>query len=94
MTKQIKQELINRTMELARTIASYPRDTDDFHAAALYTTFVDDASAIVAELPAPVDPDLLLARSLTASQIEAGRHDESSLVSVALAAIKRARAGA
>lgn len=64
----------------------------------------DEARAIVAELPAPVDPDLLLAREVTAaleevagnssvaSCLRRGMADDVFGVRVALAAIKSVHA--
>jgi hypothetical protein len=60
-----------------------------------------EANRIVAELPAPVDPDLLLAREVCVEDTErrfysedlrSGKWDGSTEVRTALAAIKRVRA--
>lgn len=63
--------------------------------------FVAKTAAIIAELPAPVDPDLLLAREVAAetasigdwsAQVLAGARDNEKPVRCSLAAIKRVRA--
>lgn len=97
MGEQIPQVLVDRMVALVRRCADSAMASGD-----LYT--MREASAIVAELPAPIDPDLLIAREVAAAHryrqpspngarddILAGRYDDWDCVQVTLAAIKRIR---
>jgi len=53
-------EMLDRMEALVRRVAS----------AKGHTTYSDEARAIVAELPEPVDPDLITARELVASSLD------------------------
>jgi len=96
------QPLISLELQ-ARMVALVRRCADSAMASGdLYT--MREATAIVAELPQPVDPDLLEAREVAiatvgdrdwpqvwAKEVRAGQYDRESRVRVALAAIKRGR---
>lgn len=91
---EISQELVERCVALVRDIAAGGLTT-----AAIGT----EARAIVAELPAPVDPDLVEARRVAERQSSArgylydpegfwqGHRDDGDDVQIALAAIRRGR---
>lgn len=97
---EISAELIDRMARLLRqqvdSLKHYSEDS--------VTDAVKEARAIVAELPEPVDADLLEARKLACENsrwerncdqwraTEEGRQDHIPMVRAALAAIKRGRA--
>jgi hypothetical protein len=95
MMTEYNPELIERLVSTARDIAAVPGTVISVRQRA-------QIHAIVAELPAPVDPDLLLAREVAASEgavtidherlITSGDDDRKPYVRIALAAIKRVRA--
>jgi hypothetical protein len=94
---EISPELVERCVALVRQVAQG-------RPGSLQQTINRDlARAIAAELPAPVDPDLVLAREVaslaivgcspvTAGKIAAGNGDAYSATQIALAAIKRVHA--
>lgn len=96
MSAEITPEVVERLVGLARRIAERHRN---------YPSVGSEAKAIVALLPEPVDPDLLLARkavfdvymrgasgdNIFAGDVIGGQHDDAQVMHVALAAIKAAR---
>lgn len=93
MTPEIAPEVVERMAECLRKVAAgYPQ--------------MDEAHAIVALLPEPVDPDRQLARQIVhdvfmdkgascemiiAGDVIEGKRDDALVMHVALAAIKAAR---
>lgn len=92
---KIDDALVERCVALCREIA-------DGNGAFFSAPYFETARAIVAELPAPVDADLLIAREIVAAdpvwthiaeEVIAGHWDDSATVRIALAALRRARGG-
>lgn len=95
---QIAPELVERMVaHLRHCAAAFPRrPLRDELAQANW----DELHAIAARLPAPVEPDIEIAREIVAAQIQgdrakdvilAGNWDSGTTMSVALAALKRGR---
>ena len=105
MTQEITPELQARMVALVRQMHEKGRDRIEFSMPARDWTSeaYAEARAIVAELPAPVDPDLLIAREVACNNsrwtlgdaqwmaVIEGRQDHIPMVKCALAAIKRIR---
>ena len=94
MTQDIDPKLVERMVALVRELA-----VTDRSGPWVLVNFSMTAKNIVAEMPEPVDPDLLLAREVAsvhwgseAHRVISGEMDNAGFVAVALAAIKRARA--
>lgn len=61
---EISPELVERMVKFVRFVKGYSPNTCEGHAQAMYRRFVSDAAAINADLPRPVDPDLVEAREV------------------------------
>lgn len=92
MSQDISPELVERMVALVRQCAGQP-----LHGQALHDVDVE-AQSIVAQLPEPIDPDLMEARQIAAFHAGAARDgtmngewDNSLYVQNALKGIKRGR---
>jgi hypothetical protein len=94
----VSEALVERCMQLARDVANAPYFPGSGWAK-VEPDIYDQARAIAAELPKPVDPDLLEARQIASDAsnkfdrkgYESGQFDEWPMVKTILAAIKRGR---
>ncbi len=104
MTQEISPELVDRMMACIRAGVAWADNRSAKVSNATDTENLDEARAIVALLPEPVDPDRIEGRNVaatahmdmhgyesTAEAIRAGRHDDWILVIGCVAAIKRGR---
>lgn len=94
------EEMLGRMEAFVRKCEELSRGTEAFFGNAHHhheASLRDEARAIVAELPEPVDPDLLEARGIAAKFGQTsipyanGNYDHYPMVVAALAAIKRGR---
>lgn len=78
---EISAELVERCVAFVREVGRLTADSDmlvgraDVHDEA---RLADEARAIVAELPVPIDPDLLLARTIAVKHALPGRYNTTS----------------
>ena len=98
MTQEITPELQARMVELVRRLAADEAYAVSARNGVIVRDSARDIRAIAAELPALVDPDLLIAREVArdtigvcSSQFVDGRDDDTMGVILPLAAIKRIR---
>ncbi len=98
MTEEISQDLAQRMAALVRDLRA---DHIRYGAHDIEQDFVARTAAIAAELPKPIDPDLLEARSICASferspgsilAFTVGEWDDGATMRRVLAGIKRGRA--
>ena len=98
MTENVSPEMVERMIALVWSGQELPAFS--YPPGHPIGGFFTELRAIAAELPAPVDPDLVEARSLSIQfksgkrleqEILAGMHDEEEAIQALLAAIKRGR---
>ena len=79
---EISQELVERMAALVRAVADVPKDS-----ALGQSGYASEARAIVAELPKPVDPDLIEAEAIFGKW----QGGDQKMIDMVLSAIRRGR---